>query len=106
MSVVHIGQECPTYIWLPPKAGPREGQRVLPAPLSALAQFDRNAWSVFHKDGRRRFRGWAWNDPDPLPVVPWTVENGLEVLVDLGLAIEHARAFNRWDDLVESAARG
>jgi len=77
-----------------------EGQRVLPASVKYLARFPRNAWSAFHHDGRRSLRGWGWAEEDPLPVIPWTVERELSVLVDLAEAMEQACGFNRWEDLV------
>jgi hypothetical protein len=77
------------------------GQRLLPAALSDLARFERNAWMAFHRDGRRKFRGWGWNEPDPPPIATWVVEGDLEVLADLPLALEQAREFNRWDSFVE-----
>ncbi|HXV64223.1 MAG TPA: DUF4058 family protein, partial [Vicinamibacteria bacterium] len=80
-----------------------EGNRILPASLSSLAEFDRNAWTAFHSDGQRKLRGWGWNEPDPLPIISWKVDDELEVLVDLPLALEQAREFNRWDSLVPSS---
>jgi hypothetical protein len=80
-----------------------EGQRLFPALLSELGRFDRNAWVAYHADGKRRLRGWGWNEPDALPVIPWMVEQSLEVLVDLPMALEEACEFNRWEDLVRSA---
>jgi hypothetical protein len=77
-----------------------EGQRVLPASVKYLARFPRNAWSAFHHDGRRSLRGWGWAEEDPLPVIPWTVERELSVLVDLAEAMEQACGFNRWEDLM------
>lgn len=79
------------------------GQRMLPASLSDLTRFERNAWAAVHQDGRRKLRGWGWNEPDPLPIVTWVVEGDLEVLVDLPLALDQAREFNRWDSLVQSS---
>jgi hypothetical protein len=77
-----------------------KGERVLPASVKYLARFPRNAWSAFHHDGRRSWRGWGWTEEDPLPVIPWTIEYDLEVLVDLAEAMEDACHFNRWEDLV------
>ena len=78
----------------------REGERVLPASLASLARFERLAWTACHGDGQRRLRGWGWNAPEPLPVIPWSVEQGVELLVDLSQGIEGACQFNRWPDLV------
>ncbi len=76
------------------------GERVLPHSVKYLARFQRNAWTAFHHDGRRSLRGWGWNDPDPLPVIDWTIEPEQVVLVDLAEALTHACEFNRWEDLV------
>lgn len=76
-----------------------QGERKLPASLDDLARYDRNTWTAAHLDGRRRLRGWGWNQDDPLPKVPWSVATGTDALVDLSLALEQAREFNRWDDL-------
>jgi len=80
-----------------------QGKRVLPAALSDLVRFERSAWTAFYADGRRKFRGWGWNEPDPVPIVTWLVEGELEVLVDLPQALEQAREFNRWDSLVDAS---
>jgi hypothetical protein len=77
-----------------------EGERVLPTSVKYLARFQRNAWSAFHHAGRRSWRGWGWSEADPLPVISWTIEEDLAVLVDLAEAMEHACDFNRWEDLV------
>jgi hypothetical protein len=79
-----------------------EGGRELPASISDLGSYDRIAWTAYHEDGRRKLRGWGWNEANPLPVISWSVEGDLNVVVDLGLALEQAREFNRWDSLVES----
>lgn len=78
-----------------------KGQRNLPASINELAQYDRNCWTATHLDGRRKLRGWGWNQDEPLPNVPWTVAADVDVLVDLSLALEQAREFNHWDELVE-----
>src|SRR3990172_40381 len=66
-------------------------------------QVERNAWAAVHQDGRRKLRGWGWNEPDPLPIVPWVVEGDLEVPVDLPLALDQACEVNQWDPLVQSS---
>ena len=81
-----------------------EGERVLPNSAKYLARFPRNAWSVFHHDGRRSLRGWGWTEDDRLPVMAWTIERELTVLVDLAEAMEQACEFNRWEDLVSPRA--
>ncbi len=80
----------------------REGERVLPASLQSLAEYERLAWTAFHYDGQRRLRGWGWNQQDPPPVIPWAVEQGVDVLVDLAQALDDACQFNRWPSLVAS----
>lgn len=80
-----------------------EGSRELPTSLSDLSSYDRIAWTASHEDGRRKLRGWGWNEADPLPVVSWSVEGDLEVVVDFRLAFDQAREFNQWDSLVGSS---
>ena len=82
----------------------REGERRLQESLQELSRFPRIAWSAFHREGRRRLRGWGWSETDPLPTIPWTVEANLDVLVDLGLSLDQACEFNRWEALVRSSA--
>jgi hypothetical protein len=55
---------------------------VLPPALTKLATFERNAWTAFHHRGQRRMRGCGWNRTDPLPVVPWIIEENLPLTVD------------------------
>jgi hypothetical protein len=80
-----------------------EGQRLLPVAMRELSKFERLAWSAFHTAGRRKLRGWGWNADQPLPNIPWSIEQNLEVLVDLGSALDQACEFNRWEELVGSA---
>ena len=77
-----------------------EGDRLLPAGLRNLASYDRNAWTALHRQGRRTMRGFGWNASNPLPVIPWRVEEELEVVVDLPAAMAAASEFNRWEGLV------
>ena len=79
------------------------GERLLPAAIRDLAKYDRLAWSAFHTAGRRKLRGWGWNAREPLPTIPWMVEENLELLVDLGSALDEACEFNRWEELVSSS---
>lgn len=83
-----------------------QGERLLPASLRNLERFDRIAWSASHRAGRRQWRGWGWDQPDPLPVIPWTVEDGLEILLDLPAAMEQACQFNQWANLVRHGGSG
>lgn len=79
----------------------RQGERLLPAALDQLRQFDRTAWTVSHSSGRRHFRSWGWSDSEPLPRLEWEVEPGLSTLVDLEVACRHACEFNPWESLVK-----
>jgi len=75
------------------------GERAIPAGLNRLATFERNAWTASFQTGRRRVRGWGWNAADPLPQIPWTIEEGQRVMVDLPAAFAAACEFNRWEQL-------
>jgi hypothetical protein len=75
------------------------GERLLPDGLSKLAAFERNAWTAFHHDGKRRLRGCGWNAADPLPVVPWQIEDDLHLTVDLDATARAAMEFNPWERL-------
>ena len=76
-----------------------EGNRLLPSPLASLAEYDRHAWTVLHRDGNRQWRGWGWTPQDELPTIAWTVEEGLEIEVDLPRALRLAAEFNPWESL-------
>lgn len=78
----------------------RLGTRDLPYPLETLSKYERVAWIADHAAGRRRYRGWGWNQPDPLPVIDWPVDEQQTVLVDLAQTLAAAVAFNRWDSLI------
>jgi hypothetical protein len=83
------------------------GHRDLPDPLmTRLSEFARVIWTAAHFDGRRKYRGWGWNDADPLPTIPWFVDERIEVCVDLSDSLRQAADFNRWNELVASAERG
>lgn len=84
----------------------RQGHRALPPALGKIPPYDRLAWTVFHHDARRTLRAWGWNDADPLPKIPWNVDLGVEVLVDLAESLTRACEFNRWGKFVASAERG
>ena len=77
-----------------------EGQRDLPPTLLRMRAYDRIAWAAMHLSGRRRFRAWGWNAEEPIPQIPWTVEERLSVLVDLSATLAKAFEFNRWDSMV------
>ena len=78
----------------------KNGPRLLPASLTRLASYERNTWTAFHSRGQRHVRGCGWNHSDPLPVVPWTIEESLVVTVDFGATLRSASEFNRWPQLV------
>ncbi len=78
----------------------RHGPRVLPPALAGLAAFERNAWTAFHLRGQRRVRGCGWNRTDPLPVMPWMIEENLTLTVDFTATLQSASEFNRWPLLV------
>jgi hypothetical protein len=78
----------------------QKGPRLLPPALAGLAAFERNAWTAFHQRGRRRVRGCGWNGTDPLPVIPWRIEENLELTVDFDATLHSASEFNRWPQLV------
>ena len=76
------------------------GERVFPQSLASLSRFGRGAWTAFHDIGRRRWRGWGWNDAEPPPTIAWRVEGNLSVSVDLGETMRQAAQFNPWESLV------
>lgn len=73
------------------------GERILPTRLKRLADFQRNAWTAFSRDGRRRLRGFAWNSDDPLPSIPWYIEPHRPVIVNLQATALAAFEFNHWE---------
>lgn len=77
-----------------------QGDRLVPHATARLAEYDRNAWSVCHDADRRRYRGWGWNNSDPLPTVTWPIESSRQVIVDLSEAFRQACEFNPWERLV------
>jgi hypothetical protein len=77
-----------------------EGERLLPWSLRNLTAHQRNAWTALHRQGRRTLRGLGWNADEPLPILPWQVEEQLEVVIELPTAMADAREFNRWNELV------
>lgn len=76
-----------------------QGERLLPRPLERLSQYRRNVWTLLHRDGKRRWRGWGWNIEEEVPVVPWDVEPELTVCVDLARTLNEAVTFNPWERL-------
>jgi hypothetical protein len=83
------------------------GRRELPDPLmERLTGFRRVAWTACHFDGRRQYRGWGWNEADPLPTIPWFIDARVEACIDLPDSLQQAFDFNRWSDLVASAEGG
>lgn len=76
-----------------------EGERDLPEPLAPLAADRRIAWAAFHEDSRRRYRGWGWNELEPLPTVEWRIDIGQAALIDLEMTLRAAVEFNDWEQL-------
>lgn len=76
------------------------GERLYPPQLARLGSFERNAWGASFEAGRRRLRGWGWNSGDQLPFIPWSIDEGQRVMVDLLAAFSAACDFNRWEQLV------
>ncbi len=74
-----------------------KGRRVLPDPIASLASYERLAWTMQYDVGRRRYRGWGWNQSDPLPVLNWQIDLRAMVRIDLARTAEQAVAFNDWD---------
>lgn len=79
------------------------GARVLPDSLTRLSGYDRAAWTAFHDAGRRRYRGWGWNQNDPLPEIDWPIDTAQTVRIDLAATLREAAEFNRWEELVTAA---
>jgi hypothetical protein len=76
------------------------GERDLPPTLSELRDYQRVAWSVAHERGRRRYRGWGWDDGEPLPNIDWHVDSSQAALVELEATLLDAVTFNDWESLV------
>jgi hypothetical protein len=84
-----------------------EGHRDLPAALTEkLSPFARVAWTANYFEGVRKYRGWGWNERDSLPVIPWRIDDNLEVCIDLPESAAQAFEFNHWSELVASAEVG
>jgi hypothetical protein len=77
-----------------------EGKKLVPPPLASLSDFERHAWTVLHGKGNRRWRGWGWSPRDELPRIAWSVEEGMQVEVDLLVALRQAAEFNPWENLI------
>lgn len=77
-----------------------DGERDLPPSVSQLKEYQRIAWSVSYREGRRLFQGWGWNFADPLPKIQWQVDSDHGVRLDLGKTLADAVAFNDWESLV------
>lgn len=78
------------------------GERLLPLSVSGLASYERSAWTTLHRGDRRRWRGWGWNAQEPLPTVAWSIEEQVDVNVDLAASIRAACEFNEWDRLASA----
>lgn len=79
------------------------GVRDLPQPLAQLSVFDRIGWTAFHVAGRRKFRGWGWNQADQLPRIDWQIDAEQRPVVDLEETLQAAVEFNRWEELVSES---
>lgn len=77
-----------------------KGHRTVPDAIAELATYDRIAWTATHDAGRRRYRGWGWNNDDPLPTIDWQIDAGHRVLINTGDALQQAAAFNNWEALL------
>jgi hypothetical protein len=81
------------------------GERLLPESLSALSDYERNAWTALYHGDSRRLRGYGWNSNQRMPVVRWEVEAGVETLIDLDQTSRTALELNRWPLLADEAKR-
>ena len=77
-----------------------DGERDLPANVAQLREYQRVAWAVTYREGHRRFQGWGWNLPDPLPSIYWQIDRGHRVRVDFEKTFADAVAFNDWESIV------
>jgi hypothetical protein len=80
-----------------------QGRRELPEPIAPLVDYARIAWTSSYEAGRRRYRGWGWNQDEPLPRIDWQIDPVQQVLVDLDRTLADAVAFNDWEQLVTTA---
>jgi hypothetical protein len=76
------------------------GHRTIPPAIADLAAFDRIAWTACHDGGRRRYRGWGWNDDESLPKIDWQIDSEQRVLIDTSATLKEAAEFNDWESLV------
>lgn len=77
-----------------------EGRRTLPSAIPELADYDRIVWTACHDAGRHRYRGWGWNNDDPLPTIDWQIDIDQQVLIDTGQILLEAAKFNDWGSLL------
>jgi hypothetical protein len=78
-----------------------QGTRDLPEVVAErLPPCERVAWTAFHHDGRRKYRGWGWNSDDALPQLDWRIDPTCVCLIDLPMTLQAAAQFNRWEELV------
>lgn len=66
------------------------GTRWLPRCLAELATHAGVGWSSLPIPPRRSFRGWAWNDPGPLPRIPWDLGDFGVLSIDLDESLREA----------------
>lgn len=77
------------------------GDPILPDALDDLSRFSRTAWTAYYEDGIRKWRGWGWNESDPLPAIPWRVDVEAVCTVDLAATCNEACEFNSWEQMVD-----
>jgi hypothetical protein len=80
-----------------------KGERLLPESLSALSDYERNAWTALYEADSRHLRGYGWNSNQRMPVIRWEVEAGVEALIDLDQTARTALELNRWPVLAEES---
>lgn len=76
------------------------GVRDLPPPLTRLTEYDRIGWSAYHHEGRRQYRGWGWNQAEPLPQIDWQIDAEQRPVINLSETLRTAADFNDWTTLV------
>jgi hypothetical protein len=81
------------------------GERDLPEPLARLTEYQRIAWTAYHLEGRRKYRGWGWNQTEPLPQIDWRIDAAQTPILDLSQTLAAAIEFNRWEEFVAERAK-
>lgn len=81
------------------------GERDVPEPLARLTEYQRIAWTAYHLEGRRKYRGWGWNQAEPLPQIDWRIDATQTPILDLSHTLAAAIEFNRWEGFVADRAK-